>query len=291
MKVIPPPDKQAWYYHPDHLGSTSMVTNEKGQLAEHTHYFPFGEIWVQERPSTPVPYLFSSKEFDSETGLYDFGARYLNPRFAQWMTPDPALADYLPGAGQSVDLLFPSLATAWRGYSDLPEMGGAFHPGNLALYGYGHQNPATLIDIDGREPVLLFDPKRGPASDPWTEFESRRISPSMRAPTISRAPTTPRIGKPPPIPGGRVKIPGPLWLSLLALGILSLPSTQTEEPDFHFTYTRTHPLTGQVYSGKSSGRFGSKSGGTKADLMRARGLNVRQIAPSLDVAGIWAHDY
>ena len=99
MKVIPPPDKQQWYYHPDHLGSTSIVTNEKAQLAEHTHYFPYGEVWLQERPSTPVPYLFSSKELDPETGLYDFGARYLNPRFAQWMTTDPALGDYLGGEG------------------------------------------------------------------------------------------------------------------------------------------------------------------------------------------------
>jgi hypothetical protein len=27
------PDRQHWYYHPDHLGSTSMVTNEKSQLS------------------------------------------------------------------------------------------------------------------------------------------------------------------------------------------------------------------------------------------------------------------
>jgi RHS repeat-associated protein len=94
MEVVAPPDKQQWYYHPDHLGSTSMVTSENGQLAEHTHYFPYGEVWLQERPSTPVPYLFSSKEFDPETGLYDFGSRYLNPRLAQWMTTDPALGDY-----------------------------------------------------------------------------------------------------------------------------------------------------------------------------------------------------
>jgi hypothetical protein len=26
------PDRQHWYYHPDHLGSTAMVTNEKSQL-------------------------------------------------------------------------------------------------------------------------------------------------------------------------------------------------------------------------------------------------------------------
>jgi len=30
-------------------------------------------------------------------------------------------------------------------------MGGAFQPTNLALYGYGHQNPATLADPDGAD--------------------------------------------------------------------------------------------------------------------------------------------
>ena len=133
MKVIPPPDKQQWYYHADHLGSTSIVTNEKAQLAEHTHYFPYGEVWLQERPSTPVPYLFSSKEFDSETGLYDFGARYLNPRFAQWMTTDPALGDYVSGSN-----------------------GGVHLPPNLALYGYSFNNPSTLTDPDGQFVPLLL---------------------------------------------------------------------------------------------------------------------------------------
>ena len=134
MKVIPPPDKQQWYYHPDHLGSTSMVNSENGQLAEHAHYFPYGEVWLQERPSTPVPYLFTSKEFDPETGLYDFGARYLNPRFAQWMTTDPALVEYLGGSPN----------------------GGVHTPPNIALYGYSFNNPVTLRDPDGRyvEPCL-----------------------------------------------------------------------------------------------------------------------------------------
>jgi RHS repeat-associated protein len=138
MQVIPPPDKQQWYYHPDHLGSTSIVTNEKAQLAEHTHYFPYGEVWLQERPSTPVPYLFSAKEFDPETGLYDFGARYLNPRFAQWMTTDPALGGYLSN----------SLSSA-------SNSAGIHTPPNLALYSYSWNNPATLHDPDGE---IVFIP-------------------------------------------------------------------------------------------------------------------------------------
>ena len=69
------PDRQHWYYHPDHLGSTSMVTDEKGNLIDHIHYFPFGEVWLEERPaSLPEEFFFTAKEMDPETGFYDFGA-------------------------------------------------------------------------------------------------------------------------------------------------------------------------------------------------------------------------
>jgi RHS repeat-associated protein len=149
-KARPAPDRQHWYFHPDHLGSTSMVTNENGQLAEHIHYFPFGEVWIDEQPnSAPVPYLFSAKELDSETGFYDFGARYLDPRFSKWMSTDPALDKYMPTAGKAVSATTPSLTNNWHGHPDLPGLGGAFEPTNLALYGYSHHNPANLIDPSG----------------------------------------------------------------------------------------------------------------------------------------------
>jgi RHS repeat-associated protein len=111
-KVRVAPDRQHWYYHPDHLGSTAMVTNEDDQLVDAVHYFPFGEVWLEERPSSlPEEYFFTAKEFDPETGFYYFGARYLDPRFSKWMTADPALGAYLSGGG------------------------GMLQPKNLALYG------------------------------------------------------------------------------------------------------------------------------------------------------------
>jgi RHS repeat-associated protein len=122
------PNRQHWYYHPDHLGSTSMVTNEAGQLVDHLHYFPFGEVWLEERPSSlPTDYFFTAKEFDPETGFYDFGARYLDPRFSKWMTADPALGDYLSNKGA----------------------GSSHAPLNISLYSYGWNNPATVRDPDG----------------------------------------------------------------------------------------------------------------------------------------------
>jgi RHS repeat-associated protein len=146
------PDRQHWYYHADHLGSTAMVTNENSQLVDAVHYFPFGEVWLEERPSSlPEEYFFTAKELDPETGFYDFGARYLDPRFSKWLTADPALEKYLPSVGKTVEYESPALANRWRGHPDLPGMGGMLQPKNMALYGYAHLNPATLVDLDGLE--------------------------------------------------------------------------------------------------------------------------------------------
>ena len=41
---------------------------------------------------------FTVKELDSETGLYYYGARYLDPKTSRWLSGDPALGEYLPSA-------------------------------------------------------------------------------------------------------------------------------------------------------------------------------------------------
>jgi len=104
-----------------------MVTNEKSQLVDAIHYFPYGEVWLEERPSSlPADYFFTAKEFDPETGFYNFGVRYLDPRFSKWMTADPALGGYL-----SANKLAPA---------------------TLALYTYGLHNPAKFNDPSGALP-------------------------------------------------------------------------------------------------------------------------------------------
>jgi len=37
-----------------------------------------------------LPYRFTGKELDRETGLYYYGARYLNPKTSRWVSGDPA---------------------------------------------------------------------------------------------------------------------------------------------------------------------------------------------------------
>lgn len=41
-----------------------------------------------------TPYLFNAKEFDEETGLYYYGARYYDPRLSLWMSTDPMQEKY-----------------------------------------------------------------------------------------------------------------------------------------------------------------------------------------------------
>ncbi len=79
-----------YFYHPDHLGSTSYVTDDAGEVYEHMEYFAFGETFVQEHSNTDrIPYLFNGKELDQETGLYYFSARYYDPRTSMWQSVDP----------------------------------------------------------------------------------------------------------------------------------------------------------------------------------------------------------
>ena len=84
-----------FYYHSDHLGSTSYITDAKANVAQFDAYLPYGELLVDEHSSTEeMPYKFNGKEFDEETGLYYYGARYMNPKTSLWYGVDPLAKKY-----------------------------------------------------------------------------------------------------------------------------------------------------------------------------------------------------
>ena len=88
-------EKLQFYYHPDHLGSSSYITNLDGEVVQHIEYVPFGEVFIEERNSIwNTPYLFNTKEFDEETGMYYYGARYYDPRLSLWISTDPLQEKY-----------------------------------------------------------------------------------------------------------------------------------------------------------------------------------------------------
>ena len=105
-----------FFYHPDHLGSSSFITNLEGDVVQHIEYVPFGEVFIEERNSVwNTPYLFNAKEFDEETGMYYYGARYYEPRLSLWMSTDPMSEKYF----------------------------------SLSAYSYCFNNPISVIDPDG----------------------------------------------------------------------------------------------------------------------------------------------
>src|SRR3989339_2236876 len=108
------------FYHPDHLGSTTLVTDESGNVVEETVYDPFGA--VQEGGNER--YDYEGKEVDS-TGLQYFGARYYDPnKIFKWTQPDDLLPD-------------------------------VYDPQQLNRYSFERNNPYKYEDEDGTTPVCI----------------------------------------------------------------------------------------------------------------------------------------
>jgi RHS repeat-associated protein len=141
--------RNTYYYHPDHLGSVQLVTDFEGGEYERIEYTPYGESWIEKTQDglELLPYKFTGKELDAETGMYYYGARYLNPKTSAWLSADPALGDYIP--------LAPADDEARERNAKLPGMGGVFNLVNLALYRYAGNNPVKYVDPDGNETKYL----------------------------------------------------------------------------------------------------------------------------------------
>lgn len=75
------------YYHPDHLGGTSVVTDKNGAVVEETSYYPFGMV----SEGGDSRFLFTGQEKDKETGLMYYGARYYDPSLMRFVQPDVVL--------------------------------------------------------------------------------------------------------------------------------------------------------------------------------------------------------
>ena len=110
--------EETFYYHSDHLGSTSYVTDDSARVTQFVGYLPYGESLVDEHSSSEeMPYKFNGKELDEETGLYDYGARNYDAAICQWTSVDPLAEKYY----------------------------------NVSPYVYCGNNPINAIDSDGKK--------------------------------------------------------------------------------------------------------------------------------------------
>ena len=107
-----------YFFHPDHLGSASWITDLSGQPVQHLQYKPFGGDYIdQQDPNTEYSerFRFTGKERDAETGYDYFGARYYSSSLGIWLSVDP-MSDKYP---------------------------------SLSPYVYCADNPMRLVDLEG----------------------------------------------------------------------------------------------------------------------------------------------
>ena len=121
-------DEKDQYYHPNHLGSASIVTDKYGNRKERIEYYPFGSYreWVDDDPSFPeVNYTFTDQEEDDELGLYNYKARLYDPLLGRFISADSMVPD----------------------------------PGNLQAlnrYAYCLNNPLIYTDPGGDNPLIVI---------------------------------------------------------------------------------------------------------------------------------------
>ena len=101
--------------HCDYLGSTPYITDAKANITQFDAYLPYGELLVDEHTSSEdMPYKFNGKELDQETGLYYYGARYMNLITSIWYGVDPLAEKYIQnsayiyGGGNPIRIIDPN---------------------------------------------------------------------------------------------------------------------------------------------------------------------------------------
>jgi RHS repeat-associated protein len=121
------------YFHKDHLGSSTVMTNASGAEVESTDYMPFGGIRNHTGTNTSN-YKFTDQELDAENGLYNYNARLYDPVIGRFITPDTII----------------------------PE---PYNPQSLNRYAYARNNPLIYTDPTGHAPNTWYLTKHIAAHD------------------------------------------------------------------------------------------------------------------------------
>jgi len=78
---------EIYYYHKDHLGSSTVMTDENAEQVEYSDYLPFGG--KREHTGAEVSnYKYTDQELDPSTGLYNYDARLYDPVVGRFVSPD-----------------------------------------------------------------------------------------------------------------------------------------------------------------------------------------------------------
>ena len=74
------------YFASDHLGSVTDVARSNGVITLTRQYDPWGNLLSG---GSTRGYAFTGREWDAETGLYYYRARYYDPKIGRFITQDP----------------------------------------------------------------------------------------------------------------------------------------------------------------------------------------------------------
>jgi RHS repeat-associated protein len=76
-----------YYLSGDHLGSTSLTTDDTGTPISEVRYLPYGEErWTS--GATPTDFTFTGQRNEAGFGLMDYNARYYSARLGRFISPD-----------------------------------------------------------------------------------------------------------------------------------------------------------------------------------------------------------
>jgi len=85
-----------YYYHHDALGNTTAITDIDGGLVENYQYGPYGNPHIFDEEGIEItsssisnPYLFTGREYEEDTGLYYYRARYYSASQGRFLQRDP----------------------------------------------------------------------------------------------------------------------------------------------------------------------------------------------------------
>ncbi len=91
QKIVTLTNNKEYYTHSDHLGSTSIVTDETGTIVEEIGYLPFGATLFRNEYNGSTwesAYRFTGQEFDPEYQLYNYNARLYDPIMSRFISAD-----------------------------------------------------------------------------------------------------------------------------------------------------------------------------------------------------------
>ena len=160
-----------YYYHADGLGSITALSNASGSIVQTYSYDSFGNI--TQTGSITQPYTFTAREYDSETGMYFYRARYYDPKVGRFVTKDPigfkgGINQYVYVKNNPVNNVDPS--GEWLGPAFLLTVYVIFlieetyhmaHPEPLCSL--KRPQPKDRRDETHEEPEPVFDPMTGPS--------------------------------------------------------------------------------------------------------------------------------